>query len=94
MSTLAKILIVTASVLAALAVMISVQPSEYRVNRSATIAASPANVFPLVNDFHKWDLWSPWAKRDPAMKKTIEGSPAGPVRLMAGRETTRWARDA
>ncbi len=45
--------------------------------RSATIAAPPAAVFALVNDFHKWDAWSPWAKIDPAMKTAYEGTPAG-----------------
>src|SRR5678815_2422355 len=25
----------------------------------------------------RWEAWSPWAKIDPAMKQTFEGSPAG-----------------
>ncbi|MEO7652625.1 MAG: SRPBCC family protein, partial [Bryobacteraceae bacterium] len=61
-----------------LAGIVAIQPSEYRVQRSATISASPAEIFPLVNDFHKWDGWSPWAKLDPAMRTTYGGPPAGP----------------
>jgi len=34
-------------------------------------------VFAQVNDFHKWDAWSPWAKLDPNMKQNYEGAPAG-----------------
>jgi polyketide cyclase/dehydrase/lipid transport protein len=52
-------------------------PSEYRVARSATIAAPASDVFAQVNDFHKWDAWSPWAKLDPNAKTTFEGPSAG-----------------
>src|SRR5690348_12443294 len=53
------------------------QPDEFRVVRSATIAAPAATVFDQVNDFHKWEAWSPWAKLDPACKNTFSGAPAG-----------------
>ncbi len=52
-------------------------PAEFRVARSATIAAPPPAVFAQVNDFHRWKAWNPWAKLDPAMKETYEGAPAG-----------------
>jgi len=51
--------------------------SEYRIARSATIAAPASDVFAQVNDFHKWDAWSPWAKLDPDAKTTFEGPSAG-----------------
>ena len=41
------------------------------------VAVSPEVVFSFVNDFHQWAKWSPWEKRDPNMKKTFEGAPAG-----------------
>src|SRR5688572_18318897 len=53
------------------------RPDEFKVARSATIAAPPAAVFEQVNDFHKWDNWSPWAKLDPACKNTFSGAVAG-----------------
>jgi len=74
------ILIVLAIVVAAviiLAVVIATRPAEFRVARSTTIAAAPEVVFAHVNDLHKWDDWSPWAKRDPDMTKTHEGAPQG-----------------
>src|SRR5687767_10913564 len=53
------------------------QPNEFRVERKATMNAQPDEVFAQVNDFHKWDAWSPWAKLDPAAKYTYEGPAEG-----------------
>ena len=74
---LTKILIALVIIVAGLAVVIALQPATFRVTRTATIAAAPADVFALVNDFHNWDAWSPWAKLDPAMKTSYAGSPSG-----------------
>jgi hypothetical protein len=64
-------------VVAGLAVIVAVQPSEFRIERSTTIAAPAPVVFAQVNDFHKWEAWSPWAKLDPSAKNAFEGAPAG-----------------
>jgi polyketide cyclase/dehydrase/lipid transport protein len=74
---LAKILGALAVVVAGLAVVIALQPSDFRVSRTASIAAPAPVVFAQVNDFHNWTAWSPWAKLDPAMKQTYEGAAAG-----------------
>ena len=58
-------------------ILASFKPDEMRVTRSAKIAASPAAVFEHVNNFHKWEAWSPWAKKDPNAKNTFEGPEAG-----------------
>lgn len=58
-------------------VLLTGQPDEFKVVRSTTITAPPATVFEQVNDFHKWDDWSPWAKLDPACKNTFDGEAAG-----------------
>ena len=75
-----KILIVL-GVLAALVVVfagvVAMQPSEFRVERTAAIAAPPADVFAQVNDFHHWEAWSPWLNLDPAAKTSYEGPTAG-----------------
>ena len=60
-----------------LAIVVATRPSELRVARSATMAAPAPLVFAQVNDFHKWEAWSPYVKRDPGMKKSFEGAPAG-----------------
>jgi uncharacterized protein YndB with AHSA1/START domain len=72
-----KILIALVAIIAAFAAFVALQPSEYRIARSATIAAPASDVFAQVNDFHKWDAWSPWAKLDPNAKTTFEGPSAG-----------------
>ncbi len=74
---LKKILIGIAAIVAVFIVVVALQPAEFRVTRSATVSAPPPAVFAQVNDFHKWEAWSPWAKLDPAMKQTYEGAPAG-----------------
>jgi uncharacterized protein YndB with AHSA1/START domain len=72
-----NVLLGLAVVVALLVVAVALQPADYRVTRSATIAAPPAAVFAQVNDFHDWETWSPWAKLDPACKYSYEGAAAG-----------------
>ena len=74
---LAYILGAIALVVILFLILVALQPADFRVVRSGTISAPPADVFPQVNDFHKWEAWSPWAKIDPTMKQTYEGQPAG-----------------
>lgn len=74
---LVKILIALAVIVVVLIVIVALQPSDFRVTRSATMSAPAPAVFAQVNDFHKWEAWNPWGKIDPAMKQTYEGAPAG-----------------
>lgn len=53
------------------------KPDSFRIERSLTIKASPAEVFPLVNDFRAWDRWSPWAHKDPNMSESFSGATSG-----------------
>lgn len=61
----------------AFCVVVAMQPEDFKVTRTATINATPDKVFEQVNDFHKWDAWSPWVKLDPAMKTNYAGPAAG-----------------
>jgi hypothetical protein len=71
------ILIALAVIIIVFVIIVAMQPSEFRVTRSATISGPRSAVFAQVNDFHKWEAWNPWGKIDPAMKQTYEGAPAG-----------------
>lgn len=51
--------------------------SEFTVSRSTTIAASPASVHALVDDFHAWRSWSPWEGLDPTLARSYTGPDAG-----------------
>jgi hypothetical protein len=53
------------------------QPGDFRIERSALIAAPPAVVFRNLEDFHRWGAWSPWEKLDPRMERTFEGPATG-----------------
>jgi hypothetical protein len=72
-----KILIGLAVIVAAFIVVVSMQPSEFRVERSEVIAAPPAIVHSQVDDFRNWKEWSPWAKMDPDAKVTLSENPVG-----------------
>jgi len=64
-------------------IAIAGQSDEFKVSRSATISALPDKVFPHVNDLHKWEAWSPWAKLDPNAKSTFDGPALGTGSSMA-----------
>ena len=72
-----KLLLSVLAVIIVFLVVVALQPAEFRVERSTTIAAQADTVFAQVNDFSNWKTWSPWEKLDPAMKKSFDGPPAG-----------------
>ncbi len=47
------------------------------VQRSAMIPAAPERIFPLLDDFHAWERWSPWEELDPNMAHTYSGADHG-----------------
>jgi uncharacterized protein YndB with AHSA1/START domain len=74
---LKKILTGFVAVVTAFAFVVTMQPSDYLVARTAVVAAPPPQVFAHVDNLRNWEAWSPWAKLDPAAKATFEGPPAG-----------------
>jgi Polyketide cyclase / dehydrase and lipid transport len=74
---LKKVLIGLAVAILALVGVIASRPSTYHVERSATVAAPADVVFAQVNDFHKWNAWSPWDKMDPNQKVSFDGPESG-----------------
>ena len=72
-----KIAIVVGVFTGAVLAIATLQPDSFRVERSTAIKAPPEKVFAVLNDFHRWDAWSPWEKLDPAMKRNYSGSPSG-----------------
>ncbi len=72
-----KILIALALILIVLAVIISRQPDEFSVTRTAIIDGDAAETFVQVNNLKNWDNWSPWAKLDPDAKSSFEGPEEG-----------------
>lgn len=71
------ILIGLAAILVIFLVVAAFQPADFRVSRTATIAAPAPVVFEQINNLQNWNAWSPWAKLDPNAKNTFEGPPSG-----------------
>lgn len=53
------------------------KPSMMAYSRWTHVKAPPEKIFPLINDYKNWADWSPYEKKDPAMKRTFGGAPSG-----------------
>jgi len=69
--------IVVVALPVALLIYAATKPDTFRVQRATSIKAPPEKVFALINDFHRWGAWSPYEKKDPAMKRTLSGAASG-----------------
>jgi uncharacterized protein YndB with AHSA1/START domain len=63
--------------IAAVLVYAATRPDTFRIERTALIKATPEKIFPFLNDFRKGEAWSPYEKKDPAMKRTFSGAASG-----------------
>ena len=66
-----------AALLVAFLIVVAMQPSDFRIERSATMRAPSIEPFAQVNEFQNWRAWSPWEKVDPALKRSYQGPRAG-----------------
>ncbi len=53
------------------------RPDAFTYQRTAVLPVPVEVVFPLVNDFHRWNEWSPWARLDAEQKLTFSGPESG-----------------
>lgn len=58
-------------------VVVARRPDTFRIARSTVVNAPAEEIFPLINDLHLWQKWSPYEKRDPNMKRTYDGPQLG-----------------
>ena len=72
-----QLALVIIAIVAMLVIAAVRKPDTFRVERSVVINAPAEKIFPLVNDFHNFDRWSPWEKLDPKMSKSITGAASG-----------------
>jgi hypothetical protein len=52
-------------------------PDTFRVQRTQSIEAPPEKIYGLIQDFHRWEAWSPFEKLDLQMKKNYSGPASG-----------------
>lgn len=71
------ILCIIVAIIAGILIYASTKPDAFQVERRITINASPDTIFPLINNFHQWVLWSPWEKLDPALQRNYSGADEG-----------------
>jgi hypothetical protein len=72
-----KILLGLAAVIVLFLIVVALRPADFRVERSATLAVSPAALFDQVNDHRKFTVWNPFMKLDPNVKNTYSGPDSG-----------------
>ena len=77
LKTLAIIGVVVVVAIAGILLYAATKPDSFRVQRVVLINASSDKVFPLINDMKAWTAWSPYEKKDPAMKRTYGAVTAG-----------------
>ena len=74
---LKKIALALGAVLLLLVAVVAMQPSAFRVERSAAIDAPPEVVYRHIENLRAWEAWNPWQKLDPQMKSRYAGPEAG-----------------
>jgi uncharacterized protein YndB with AHSA1/START domain len=72
-----KIVIAIVVLIAVILIFAATKPDTFNVQRAASIKAPPEKIFAVLNDFQKWSTWSPWEKKDPAMKRTFSAATSG-----------------
>jgi len=65
------------AIVAVLAVVVALQPSAFRVERSTTIEAPSHLIYGYIHDLRAMEAWSPFAKMDPAQENTYTGPAEG-----------------
>lgn len=72
--TIAMVVVVA---VAGVLIFAAMKPDDFRIERKAVIKAPPEKIYAILNDFKQWGGWSPWEKKDPAMKRTYGAVTAG-----------------
>lgn len=74
LKTIAVIIVVVLVVpVAAVLALAAAKPDTFRVQRATDIKAPPEKIFALLDDFHRYQSWSPYEKLDPGMKRAYSG---------------------
>jgi carbon monoxide dehydrogenase subunit G len=74
---LKTIIMLLVVLIATVLIYAATKPDTFRVQRTTSVKAPPEKIFPLINDFHNFGAWSPYEKKDPAMKRTLSGASNG-----------------
>ena len=64
-------------VVAGILIYAATKPNDFRVERRLAIKAPAEKIYAQIADLKAWQAWSPYEKKDPAMKRTLSGAPSG-----------------
>lgn len=75
--------------IAALLLVASGRPNQFRIERTLKIGASPEALFPLINNLREMNTWNPFALRETTGKADYSGAASGPGQKFefAGRKS-------
>jgi hypothetical protein len=74
------IAIILAVLIAAVVIVLALaarKPDTFTYARSTRVNAPPEKIAPLVSDFRRWRVWSPYEDRDPDLKRNYSGKESG-----------------
>jgi len=73
------IILVLGFLVVALLGFVATRPDSFRLERSTVINAPAETIFPLIADFHRWTVWSPFEKMETegALKRSYGGAASG-----------------
>src|SRR5437016_3982908 len=71
------IAVIIAIAIAVVLILAATKPDTLLVRRATSIKAPADKIFPMINDFHQWGIWSPYENKDPAMQRTYQGAESG-----------------
>jgi hypothetical protein len=73
-----KYILIGLVVVGAILIVATTRPDTFRVQRTATIDAPPETILPLIDSVKANAQWSPYFRKDPAMKSVYSGPERGP----------------
>lgn len=71
------ILVVIALAVIILLAVAATKPNTFSLSRTTMIKAPPDVIFPLINDLHGFNIWNPFAKKEPAIQQSYSGPENG-----------------
>ena len=74
---LLNILAIAAIIIASFIIYVAMKPSEMVISRELLMNATPANLFPYLNNSKKMNDWMPWADEDPGVQMIYSGPAEG-----------------
>ncbi|MEJ8571094.1 SRPBCC family protein [Microbaculum marinum] len=69
--------VVVAAAIAGVLVFAATKPDTFRLERSATIKASPDVIYSQIENFRNWRTWSPYEDLDPDLERSYGGAAQG-----------------